>query len=452
MAKRITGLGRGLEALLPAEGIKEQLEQLKKPHNQGPLREENAKNLHADGLQELPLSSICVAADQPRKTFDELTISELAQSIFEHGLLQPILVTPLGGQGLNAQYRIVAGERRFRAVQALNWEHIPAIIKAVSEMEHLELALIENIQREDLNPVEEALAYEHLLRISGLSVQEMARRLGKGRSALANSMRLLQLPKIVQEGLAQGTIRSGHAKVLLALKEPATIQAAYGLCVEGAWSVREVERYCKQVQQGELSPLSAPQSPDLPSPSSGQTTQTDDQTGANHTSLDEKPDRQKPLESPLRTVSQNSHSFGVENPTIEEVDKTSEPQNITPINSGAVLESGRAKLAVQSQSKPELRAKPKPPQSKPQYWAVQGVPFREEELQQQLATALRLALRLRLEGTQESESAEHSAPKKAVLELEFANREQWDFWLRQMGLKQAKDSPDSKDSGAALFH
>ena len=135
MAKRVTGLGRGLEALLPSSDIKARLEQLKNSSHSEPgsQQQERAENpaLRTDGLQELSLASICVATDQPRQTFDELTISELAQSIFEHGLLQPILVTPLKGaeRPEGAQYRIIAGERRFRAVQALNWQRIPRLLK-----------------------------------------------------------------------------------------------------------------------------------------------------------------------------------------------------------------------------------------------------------------------------------------------------------------------------------
>ncbi|MEM9424861.1 MAG: ParB/RepB/Spo0J family partition protein, partial [Spirochaetota bacterium] len=249
MAKRVTGLGRGLDALLPPDEINDRLQQMKRSGSESAGKEEPVSaSTVGSQIQELPLSSIQPAGSQPRKYFDNSTISELAQSIFEHGLIQPILVTADSGAAEgSAKYRIIAGERRFRACQVLKWQRIPVIVKTIPEVECFELALIENIQREDLTPIDEALAYEHLLRISGLSQNEMAKRLGKGRSALTNSLRLLQLPPVVQEGLSQGLIRSGHAKALLMLKESATLIEVFQRCVAESWSVRQVERYCQEL-------------------------------------------------------------------------------------------------------------------------------------------------------------------------------------------------------------
>ena len=213
MARGKGGLGRGLDSLF---------------EDAAPVLESE----HA-AVETLPLREIEPDPDQPRKTFEQETLSELAASIAEHGLLQPIAVRPrpMGG------YSIVAGERRWRASRMAGLTEVPVVIKDVSDEQAMELALVENLQREDLDPVEEAAGIRELMTRCDLTQEQAARKLGKSRSALANSLRLLNLPETVLELLKSGFINTGHAKVVLGLPTP-ELQAE-ALCKKMAKPAKE---------------------------------------------------------------------------------------------------------------------------------------------------------------------------------------------------------------------
>src|SRR3990167_8422378 len=164
---------------------------------------------------EIPLEDVVPGHNQPRKLFDSNAIDELAASIHEKGILQPVIVRRLGG----GKYELIAGERRFRAAQRLKLEKIPAVVKDVEPEETLEIALIENLQRRDLNPIEEALAYQDLLEKYQYTQDELAKRLGRDRSSIANTLRLLRLPEGVRAYVISGKISMGHARAILAIED-----------------------------------------------------------------------------------------------------------------------------------------------------------------------------------------------------------------------------------------
>ena len=204
----------------------------------GSLMNENAtdNNLTA----ELRLSEIEPNKEQPRIHFDEEALQELADSIAQHGLLQPIVVRPMIG----GTYQIVAGERRWRASRIAGLNTVPVIIKSLDDKETMELALIENLQRMDLNPVEESKGYARLLKEFELTQDEVAKRVGKSRSAVTNALRLLNLPDDMLNALAEGRISAGHARTLLAFTDTVLQQEAFIAAVEGA-SVRQLEAMAK---------------------------------------------------------------------------------------------------------------------------------------------------------------------------------------------------------------
>ena len=207
MAKKRGGLGRGLESLF----------------------EDTAPSFESDNrIETLPLREIEPDPAQPRKTFDEETLAELAASISEHGLLQPIAVRPHGVD----RYLIVAGERRWRACRMAGLTEAPVVVKDVTDEQAMELALVENLQREDLDPVEEALGIRELMTRCDLTQEQAARKLGKSRSALANSLRLLNLPETVLELLKGGFLTTGHAKVVLGLPTPELQEQAAQIIAE----------------------------------------------------------------------------------------------------------------------------------------------------------------------------------------------------------------------------
>ena len=193
------------------------------------------------GVAELALDEIDPSGDQPRVRFDEEPLAELAQSIAAHGILQPILVERVG-----QRYRIIAGERRFRAAQRAGLQKIPAAIRTPDDDDRLTLALIENIQREDLSPLEEANAYRRIIDMTGMSQEELAVRLGKHRSTVANSLRLLGLPEEMRNALANGTISAGHARAVLMIPDPAERQRLFSRISQ--YSVREAEAYAVRVR------------------------------------------------------------------------------------------------------------------------------------------------------------------------------------------------------------
>ena len=239
MAKGRGGLGRGLESLF----------------------EDAAPSFESDTrIETLPLREIEPDPGQPRKTFDDETLAELSASIAEHGLLQPIAVRPKPSGG----YLIVAGERRWRASRMAGLTEVPVIVKDVTDEQAMELALVENLQREDLAPVEEAVGIRELMTRCDLTQEQAARKLGKSRSALANSLRLLSLPETVLELLKSGFITIGHAKVVLGLPTPELQEEAAQMIADNQLNVRQAEALCKKLAKPAKEPVAAPLPSALP--------------------------------------------------------------------------------------------------------------------------------------------------------------------------------------------
>ena len=227
MTQSRTVLGRGLSALIPTSD---------QPDTASPIK---------TGLVMVPLEQIQAAPKQPRTHFDAEKLDELAQSIARDGLLQPIVLRLVDDN----EYTIIAGERRYRAAHRAGLHEIPAIIKETTAAQAFEWAVIENIQREDLNPIEEAQAYQLLKEASGCSQEELAQRLGKSRVAVANALRLLKLSNAIKRYLEQGDLSSGHARALLM----APTQTQLGLAkraVEESWTVRKTEEEARRLAQG----------------------------------------------------------------------------------------------------------------------------------------------------------------------------------------------------------
>src|SRR5881397_2445448 len=212
MAER-RALGRGLSALL------------------------GTPDLEADQLIEIEIDRILPNPNQPRKSFDEESLNELASSIRAHGVVQPIVVRALA-DGL---FQLIAGERRWRAAQRAQLVRIPAVVRDTDDHAALEIALIENLQREDLNPIEEALAYERLLIEFSLTQEDVAHRVGKSRATVANMLRLLKLPPEVQQWLREDRLTTGHAKALLSLSDLTQIVDSARKIIQGNYSVRPAE-------------------------------------------------------------------------------------------------------------------------------------------------------------------------------------------------------------------
>jgi len=220
MAKKLGGLGKGLDAIFMEN-------------------ESESKN----STVTLKISEIEPNRDQPRKDFDESALAELAHSISQHGVLQPLLVRPLIGGG----YQIVAGERRYRACRMAGVTEVPVVIRELSDSETMELALIENLQRENLTPIEEAKGFGVLVDEYGMSQEEVSQAVGRSRSAVANSLRLLNLPKEVSDMVERGEISAGHGRTLLALgSEEEMINAAKQI-YEKELSVRQTEKLVKAI-------------------------------------------------------------------------------------------------------------------------------------------------------------------------------------------------------------
>ena len=218
MAKKMSGLGKGLGALMLENATDEMLAQ-----------------------NELDLNEIVPNRDQPRKTFDEASIEALAPSIKQHGVLQPLLVRPIPSGG----YQLVAGERRWRACRIAGLTKVPVVIKELTDTETMEIAIIENLQREDLNPIEEAEGLQALIDKCGYTQEEVATSVGKSRPAIANSLRLSRLPPEVREMTKNGEISAGHARALLAFDNDAMMLEAAKNIVSNKMTVRDVERLAK---------------------------------------------------------------------------------------------------------------------------------------------------------------------------------------------------------------
>ncbi len=231
MAKQKGGLGRGFDALFA-------------DNTAGELSDENKIVL-------VPIGDIEPDRTQPRRRFDEARLAELAESIREHGVIQPLIVTPSAGGG----YRIVAGERRFRAARMAGLRELPVIVRAFSEEETAVIALIENLQREDLNAIEAAQGISRLIDVYGFTQEQAADKLGKSRSAVTNTLRLMNLPEEVRELVAEDKLSAGHARALLGIRENSRIADAAREVIDGGLSVRETERLVKRYNEAPKVPV-----------------------------------------------------------------------------------------------------------------------------------------------------------------------------------------------------
>jgi len=218
--KKYSALGRGLDALISTEDVKTQ---------------------GSSTINEIPIDQIEANPNQPRREFEETALHELAQSISEIGIVVPITLRQMGEH----KYQIIAGERRWRASQIAGLTSLPAYIRTIKDEEVMEMALVENIQREDLNDIEIALAYEHLLETSGMTQEKVSKRVGKSRTAVTNYLRLLKLPAQVQMALQNKTISMGHARALLSLESPAQQIRLFKEIQKNGYSVRQVEELVK---------------------------------------------------------------------------------------------------------------------------------------------------------------------------------------------------------------
>lgn len=228
MAAKQTGLGRGFGSLIPQN------------FDAGLLTEDNER------IQKIALADLSPNPEQPRTIFDETALAELAASIKQYGIIQPLVVTPV-----KDGYHIIAGERRFRAAKKAGLKTVPAIVRTTQQQEKLELAILENVQRVDLSPLEQAVSIERLHQQFSLTYGDIAKRLGKAETTVHNIVRLLQLPTEAREALSSGAISEGHARQVLALKDMPEAQAELvRLIVQNGWSVRQTERYVSSLKAG----------------------------------------------------------------------------------------------------------------------------------------------------------------------------------------------------------
>lgn len=233
------GLGRGLASLIPKKN------QATAPGGDSMPTQAAKQSTESDGrgqVLEVDVTRIVPNPQQPRLTFDEGKIQELADSIKIHGIIQPLVVSKIA-----SGYEIIAGERRFQAAKKAGLTQVPVVIRAAEEKEKLELAIIENVQRHDLNAVEEARAYKKLMDDYQMHQDEVADKVGKSRSAVANKMRLLNLPVEIQKALIEGRITEGHAKAILALENPEKQRALFELILKNNLTVRQTEDRTKEV-------------------------------------------------------------------------------------------------------------------------------------------------------------------------------------------------------------
>lgn len=227
------GLGRGLDALMGAS----EPEPLKAP--------QASPGETGDLVAQIRLTDIDPNQDQPRRRFDEAALMELAQSIQAVGVIQPVIVRRMG-----ERYQLIAGERRFRAARMAGLDSVPAIVRDWDQVKRLEVALIENLQRDDLNPVEEAQGVRQLMEQCGYTQEAAAQRLGKSRPALANLLRILSLHEKVQAMVREGKLSAGHARALASLPAADQQLRLANLCTAQGWSVRQLEKICQQTLKG----------------------------------------------------------------------------------------------------------------------------------------------------------------------------------------------------------
>jgi ParB family chromosome partitioning protein len=235
MSRRKSGLGKGLDALIPTA-------------------EEESGAAAATGVTEVPLASITPNPHQPRSSLRDQDVVELAASIEEHGIIQPLLVT-----GASDGYQLIAGERRWRAARLAGLTTVPVVVKDVAPREMLELALVENLQRDDLNPLEEAIAYRQLVDEFKLTQEQVARRVGKSRAAVSNTLRLLKAVRAVQEALMEGKISEGHARALMGLEQAEAQEAAFKTVLKQGLNVRQTEELVRRLLGAPREKKSAPE-------------------------------------------------------------------------------------------------------------------------------------------------------------------------------------------------
>ncbi len=262
------GLGRGISSLFGGDfSLDEQVDNIinKTTGDTPAIPENNAKKekkttaashiVKEDNVSDdtsrikavyVPLSSVSPNPNQPRKAFAPEAISELAESIKSQGIIQPLIVEQI----VPGKYSIIAGERRFRAAKEVGLKEIPVIIRTMSEMDRIQISLIENIQRENLNPIEEATAYQYLMKRSGMTQEEVADKVGKSRSAIANSVRLLSLNDSIKDDVISGNISAGHARAILSLVNPSDQLLLRDKIINGDLSVREAERLAEEYNKG----------------------------------------------------------------------------------------------------------------------------------------------------------------------------------------------------------
>lgn len=248
MAKK--GLGRGLGALLGTSEDAPSNDTMEVEHSEKSQKRDTKPSSgdSKSGITSVKLNLIEPNRKQPRKNFDDEKIAALSESIKKHGLIQPIIIT----EGQNGMYRIIAGERRWRAAKLAGLYEIPAIIRGYTEKEAAEIALIENLQREDLNPIEEAMGYRSLIDEFGMTQEDISRRIGKSRSAVANSLRLLALGEDISALLISGKLTTGHARALLSLDDPSMRSEAAGIIIEQGLNVRQTEALVKKLLRGDI--------------------------------------------------------------------------------------------------------------------------------------------------------------------------------------------------------
>lgn len=244
-ATKKQALGRGLSALL------------KDPQNDIKSAEDKNADKLVGHIVELELSAIEVNPFQPRTSFNEESLRELASSIRELGVIQPITVRKLDYN----QYQLVSGERRFRASKLVGLETIPAYIRIANDQESLEMALVENIQRQDLDPIEISLSYQRLIDEINLTQEQLSERVGKNRSTIANYLRLLKLDPIIQTGMRDGFLSMGHGRALINIEDSQTQLEIYEKILANSLSVRETEKLVRNLQEGKPEPKATPPAP-----------------------------------------------------------------------------------------------------------------------------------------------------------------------------------------------
>lgn len=248
-AKKNRGLGRGLDALFAEQAPI-------MPDNRVET-EEKSNSYVGDKVLYIDINDIKPNAEQPRKTFDKEKISELSQSIIEHGIIQPLVVRKSG-----KHYEIVAGERRWRAAREAELSVVPCIVRQFSDEENILVAIIENMQREDLNPIEEAMGLEQMISAYGMTQEEVSKSVSKSRPYITNTLRLLKLPEEIKALVSEGKISTGHARALITVKNKTKQEELCKKIIKDGISVRDVERLASEEKKTRKKPLKRVKSPD----------------------------------------------------------------------------------------------------------------------------------------------------------------------------------------------